>query len=334
MSAAQVTNGALVASKPEPVTSSTLFATVARGMQTGRMEAALSDIIPANILGIEQPAFIGEIWKNAPFERKVVPLLNQAVLTNFNVAGWEWGTKPAVGKYTGSKTDIPSNTPTTVAHTKTAQRFAGGHDIDRRYVDFGNTEFIAAYFAAMTESYKRQTDAYALEMLIASGHNVAAQQKHLAASGAPAGVPTALWLIVEGVAQIIADTDQVPSFALVEADLWKPLLYTKADDVLAYLNAALSFTEGTLNGGFKIVPMATGSLADPDADGGGADVAFAGKVLVGTKQAATHHELGGGAPIRVSAVDIAKGGQDEALFGYSLVDVTQPKGFVLLDTPS
>lgn len=333
MANATVQNAALVASKPEPVTAEKLFATVAQGFKTGSMQAALSDIVPANILGIEQPAFVGEIWTNTAFERKVAPLLSQAPLTSLSIAGWEWGTKPAVGKYTGSKAPIPSNTPTTVAHTKGAQRFAGGHDIDRRYVDFGNTEFIAAYFKAMAESYKRVTDAYVLEQLIASGHNVAAQQRHLLTGAAPADVPTALWLIVEGVSQVIADTDTMPTFALVEADLWKPLLYTKADDVLAYLNAAIGFTGGDLREGFKIVPMATGTLTDPDADGGGADVAFVGKVLVGTKQAATHYELGG-SPIRVSALDIANAGVDEALYGYDLVDVTQPKGFVLFDAPA
>lgn len=336
MTAALVQNAALVGAGKKKDDAATLFATLAAAHKTGgepALMAALADVVPANTLGIEQPAFVGEIWKNAPFERKVSPLIGSAPLTNFAIAGWEWTTKPQVGKYAGSKTDIPSAAMATAAHTKTAQRFAGGHDIDRRFVDFGNTDFLSSYFTAMAESYKRVSDAYVLEQLIASGHNVAAQQRHLDLDDAPAGVPLALWLIVEGVSQVIADTDQMPSFALVEADLWKPLLYTKMDDVLAYLDAAIGWTEGSVKGGFKIIPMALGSLTDPDADGGGADVAFAGKVMVGTRQAATHYELPG-SPIRVSAPDVGKAGVDEALYGYSLVDVTQPKGFVLFDQPT
>lgn len=336
MTAPVVQTPALLGAPKKDETAATLFATLAAAHKSGGepgLMAALADVIPANTLGIEQPAFVGEIWKNAAFERKVAPLIGSAPLSNFSIAGWEWTTKPQVAKYAGAKADIPSASIATAAHTKTAQRFAGGHDIDRRFVDFGNTEFLSSYFAAMAESYKRVSDAYVLEQLIASGHNLAGQQKHLDLDDAPAGVPLALWLIVEGVSQVIADTDQMPTFALVEADLWKPLLYTKVDDVLAYLDAAIGWTEGSVKGGFKIVPMATGTLTDPDADAGGPDVAFAGKVMVGTRQAATHYELPG-SPIRVSAPDVGRAGVDEALYGYSLVDVTQPKGFVLFDTPT
>jgi hypothetical protein len=114
----------------------------------------------------------------------------------------------------------------------------------------------------------------------------------------PAGVSKAASYIVDGALAII-DT-ALPTFAIVSKDLYRDLLLTRTEDVLAYLNLALGLEAGSV-ASFSIVPGATGWPADT--------------VVVGAKPAATIYELPG-TPIRVEALNIANGGIDTGLFGY------------------
>lgn len=306
-----------------------LFAALAgvhgKGLSSTKMEAALSDIVPANILGIEQPQYVGQMWSGVTYERKYIPQFAHGELGSFEIKGWDWGTKPEVGLYTGNKADIPSGSVTTVATSGTLQRIAGGHDIDRKFRDFSNSEFWEAYFAAMAESYAKVSDTYVRDVVKAIPTAGNGQRVHLLTANAPAGVPLALWQIVEGVVKMIDDLDVLPQFAFVTTDYWKPLLYTKMQDVLAYLDAALNLKDGTLaSGGFKIIPVPVGSL---NASGG-----WTGKTLVGHGSAVKVYELPG-SPIRVEAEAIAKGGIDEALFGYIGYLTENVKGLISFDAP-
>lgn len=329
---ATVTNPALAAAggskkKTDKNALFAAFAAAAAG-QPGRMEAALSDIVPANILGLEQPQYIGELWDGVPYERRFLPLFRSQPLTSWEVKGWEWVNEPTVDLYTGNKTPIPSGSISTQEKSGVLQRIAGGHDIDRKFRDFGNAEFWDAYFTKMAESYARVSDTYIRNLIREIPTTANGGRVHLLTGAAPAGVPTALWQIVEGCVKIMDNLDTLPNFALVTTDFWKPLLYTKMQDVLVYLNAALNMKDGTLeNGGFKIIPVKAGSLT---ATGGGG---FTGKVLVGHKDALSVRELPG-SPIRVEAIDVAKGGIDEALFGYVGTMVEAADGFALFDTPT
>ena len=274
-----------------------------------KLLAALSDIIPANTLGIEQPQFVGELWTGRAYTRRIVPMFNHADLTSFKVAGWRWVTKPAVGLYAGDKADIPSGAVSTEAVEIDAQRIAGGHDIDRKYRDFSMASFWESYFAAMTESYAKVSDAYALAQ-------VQAAAPYVAPGAVPAGVPTGLVYIVDAIIAVLNATDTVPDSAVVSTDLWRDIVLTRNEDSLAYLDAAVGLEEGTLaQRRFTLKPSA--ALA--------ADTA-----LVSCKSAATVHELGGEAPIRVEALDIAKGGVDEGVFGYIAVNIHDEDGLALV----
>lgn len=333
MTAARVQNAALVAAKTdEPDTGKeTLFATLAgvhgKGLSSTKMEAALSDIVPGDILGIEQPQYVGQMWQGVAYERKYIPVFDHADLTSFEIKGWDWadGKKPQVGLYTGNKADIPSNDVETVATSGVIQRIAGGHDIDRKFRDFSNVEFWEKYFGAMTESYAKVSDQYIRDQVKAIPTAGNGQRVHLLTGNAPAGVPTALWQIVRGSIKMIDDLDTLPTFAFVTSDYWEPLFYTKVNDVLAYLDASLGLKEGTLGGsGFRIVPVPVGSLTNG---------AWVGKTLVGHKSAVKVYELPG-SPIRVEAEAISKGGIDEALFGYAGYQVENVKGVISFDAPA
>ena len=71
------------------------------------MEAALADIVPANTpgVGINQPAYVGELWDGVEYERKFLTAFAHAELTSYNVKGWKWNNKPVVAKYAGNKGD-------------------------------------------------------------------------------------------------------------------------------------------------------------------------------------------------------------------------------------
>lgn len=284
-----------------------LFAMLAGAQADGKLLAALADIVPANILSIGQPQYIGELWSGKAYQRKIIPLFGHADLTNLKVQGWRWLTKPVVDLYVGNKAAVPSGTINTEPVEITAQRIAGAHDIDRAIFDFGNAEFWSAYADAMTESYARVSDTYVLG-------RVKDEAPYVAPGTVPAGVATGMAYIVDGALAILNATDTMPDSAVVSTDLWRDLMLTRSEDALAYLSAALGLEDGTA-AHFAIKPSA--ALA-------------ADTVLVSCKPAVTVHELGGEAPIRVDAIDMAKGGLDKGVFGYVAVNVHDEDGLALV----
>lgn len=311
----------LTAANATPQDVYALFAALKTSTSTGRQQllAALNDVIPGNILDREQPAWLNEVWSGKRYQRRFVPLLQSAPLTGMRVKGWRWVTKPAMGRYNGDKTAIPSNAVSTEEYNEEAQRFAGGHDIDRKYVDFNDTAFFTAYFDAMSESYARETDLYTLERLKSSALPVTP-------GTVPADVPAGWGAVVDGALSMI--DIGTPAWALIEKSVYRDMLFTGTDKFLEFLNASIGFEEGTLNSSnFKLVPVESNAVGGA-ASTTGLDV---GEVLVGCREAGTYRELGGGTPIRVDALDIANGGIDEGCFGYAHVDIYDNRGLALVD---
>lgn len=296
---------------PKIETIGDLFATIAQAHRNHDKDlmAALSDITSSEHTPfVTAPAFVGELWEGLGYERQYIPLFNHADLTSWVINGWRWLVKPEVGAYLGDKTEVPSNEPTTQAVQIEAERFAGAHDIDRKFRDFGDTGFIESYYRAMTESYAEVTDVAVLDQVLS-------ELTATPVGTLPSGVPVGLVAIVRGYLKVLRATRRRPTFALVSDALFEQMLYTPATDVTPYLEQLLG-TPGGFEDGF-IRP--TVDLA-PD------------QVLVGVKDAVTVHELGGGTPIRVDALDIAKGGEDHGVFGYLGVNIHREDGLALIDT--
>lgn len=258
-------------------------------------------------VNIQQPQWIGELWRGRSYERRIIPLIDHDDLTSFTVKGFRWLVEPTMATWAGDKAAVPTNTPTTEPYSLTAARWAGGHDIAREYRDFDVPEFWAAYFKAMTDSYAKLTDDAALVALIAGATAVTA-------GAVPAGVNAGLVTLVDGALAVLPTG--TPSFAVVAPDVFRSIMLTKENDKLAFLNTALGLEEGKIES-FRVVPH-TGIAA--------------GKALVGVKAAATEYELPG-SPIRTEALDQIKGGIDEALFGYSATGINRPAGLALV-TPA
>jgi hypothetical protein len=239
----------------------------------------------------QRTGYLGELWTRAPFNRRIVPLLQQMALTSWNMKGWRWveGKTPEVADYAGNTAEVPTNALDTEPVEINAARLAGGHRIDRKFSDFNDQEVIASYLLHQTEDYKRKTDGKALAAILAAATTTAP-------GAVPAGVAKGLAAIVDAALGVIA-TENSPSYALVDPTLWRDILLTPKDDILAYLETGFGFEQGT-GPGFTIRPAATG-----------------GKVIVGAKEALTFYELGE-TPIRVEGVVPGNGANDVAVFGY------------------
>lgn len=313
---ATVPTGSLAARRntnEDKTTANDLFRLLANAHKAGgarALTAALQDIVPADILGMEQPQYVGELWDGKAYVRRIVPLFNHANLTSYTVQGWKWVTRPTVAPYTGNKAEVPSNSPTTEQVSISAERIAGAHDIDRKFRDFSDSEFFAAYYRAMTESYARVSDAQVAADILAVAPTVEA-------GTVPTDVPTGLSYVVDGALAILAATDTMPTFALVPADLWRGIVLTPKDHTLEYLNSAFGLEKGS-TAGFTLLPS---NHLTP------------GQVLVGTREAATVHELGS-TPIRVEAIDVANGGIDAGLFGYYATNIHDEDGLALVVAPT
>lgn len=261
----------------------------ATGKTDRALLAALSDVTQTGVYDpAAVPQYIGELWANRSYQQKYAPLIGHDNLTAMKIVSWQFVTTPQVGDYSGNKAAIPSNAVTTEAVEFTAARLAAGWDVDRIMVDFPNPEFWSAFFKAATDDYARKIDAKVLTHL---------KSNSTAVTGVGADPVDQL---IEGAIALDAAEVGVPTFAIMGTDVYKTYLATTQANVAVFLSQALGLKEGSFEG-FKVLHSADSGLT--------------GKTLVGTKAASTLFELGG-SPIRVSALDLANGGVDEALFGY------------------
>ena len=296
--------GTLPGDNQEPATESAHFSLdgaidyltgAVAGTESGATHAELADITDAGMIDRTAPQWLGELWSGVTYERRIIPLMTQKPLTSRKAVGYRWVTKPGVEKYAGNKAPIPSKAATIEAVERESERWAGGNDLDRAFWDFKEREFLAAYWAAMAESYAYETDQDALQFLIDNA---------TAIDGTATGVQSA---ISRGSLAIDNVLHAPASFAIINpADLEQVLTLSQMD-APRYLGIA-------------------GTITDP-ANWTTSDAVPAGTAIIGTKAAATHYELAG-SPLRVEAEHIAKGGRDAALFGYTAKMINRPEGLV------
>lgn len=272
----------------------------------GKVLAALSDVTPTDILGVDQPQYIDEAWSGQPYAERYVPGFNSAVLTDFEIEGWRWKVKPEGDTYAGNNGAIATNEIETEAVGGEAERWAMGHGFDLKYKHFPRPSFWDSYMRAGAESFARWCD---LKVLA----KVKAAAPYVAPGTVPSGVSKGLAYIVDGVIAVLNETNTIPDGAYLSTDLWRELMLTRAEDALAYLNAMLGWEAGTVQN-FRIQPAP--ELATDQA-------------LVKCRPAATVHRLGG-APIRVDALAIANGKVDEGMFGYQGVVIHNEGGLALV----
>ncbi|PPG84227.1 hypothetical protein C5C52_01435 [Rathayibacter sp. AY1E5] len=277
------------------------------------LQAALTDIKydTANSLGsgVVQPAFVGELWSGRRYERKFIPLINSSPLTAIENKGWRFVNKPVVQPWAGNKTEIASSSATTESYTYKAQRFAHGNDIAREFYDFNETGVIQRFLELVVDSYAEVSDNYVFDAVKTASTKVVA---NAAVGTRSPGISK----ILQGI-RAIDDARGNASFAAVAPDVFEEILFSQEKDKLQFVGGEMGLNSGTL---FGLNFVRHSGLA-------------AGQVLVGDKNAATSQELAG-VPIRVSAIDLLKGGIDEAIYAYIAARIDSPKNIVLISNPS
>lgn len=268
---------------------------VVSGQRPDVAHAELTDITDAGTINRTAPQWLGELWSGVTYERRIVPLMTQKPLTSRKAVGYRWVTKPGVEKYAGNKTDIPSKPAEIEPVERDSERWAGGNDLDRAFWDFNEREFLAAYWAAMAESYAYETDLDALKFLIDNATEI---------DGTATNVQSA---VSRGSLAIDNRLRTPATFAIINPADLEQVLSLSTMDAPRYLGIA-------------------GTITDPSKWTTSEDVP-AGQAIIGTKAAATHFELAG-SPLRVEAEHIAKGGRDAALFGYTAKMLNRPEGLV------
>lgn len=253
---------------------------VAQGTTDASMHAALADITRTGQAFTEQAGWLGELWSGNDYQRTIVPLLGAKKLTHWKIRGWHWVTKPTVADYAGDKAEIPTNTVETKDTESEAKRLAGGHDIDRKFFDFGDTEFITSYWRAMAEAYAIQSDQKAATAIVTGAFD-------------GGSAPDLLKAVARGRFLVKKATRTNATFVVMGPETYEQLLDYGQFDVPAFLK-----TFGIEPGNFQT-----------------SEILPEGSVYVGAKNALDFYELPG-SPIRVTAEDVAKGGRDCALFGY------------------
>lgn len=276
-----------------------------RAIQSGESvsHAALADITGATLATAEPPQWIGEVWQNNPQVRRIIPLLHTEPLRSSQITGWKWVNRPMVAPYSGNKTEIPTNTVSVAPISAEAVRWAGGHDLDRKFYDFGMTDILTGYWSAMAESYALVTDAAAAAALIAAATPVAAPLQ--------AQVTGLLSAMLAGRLAVDTATHAPVSVILANPLDSFALLALTTHDQSAYLSL------------LGIDPARIVWTSEVPA----------GTLIVAARPAFTWFELPG-SPIRVEAEHVALGGRDAALFGYSGALVRNAAGIVSVDLDS
>ena len=297
LAAARVPSGLKVNQKPA-LTFSQAVETIAN-MRTGtaspELTAALADITRSANPAVSAPQWLGELWEGSEYQREIIPTMTNKPLTKLKAVGWRWTQKPEIEDYAGDKTEIPTNEVATEPVETTANRMAVGHDIDRAYFDFNETEFLEGFFRARTIDYAMKSDAKAAAFLNASaatGTTVASEPDLLHAA-ARARLVVKRQVRVEPSAYLVHPNSLFGLFDITQLDnpAYLDLLGVKPERFIA------------------------------------TDLVPENEVIAYAKESVTWFELPG-SPIRVDAERIDLGGRDSAVFAYWATLLNNQSGIV------
>lgn len=303
----------------------TLLASVrtAEGTAADTLMAALTDIkisgtgqLPVGGSAI-QPAWLGELWNGRAYQRKYMSLIRNGNITAIDEKGFVLtGTDDLVKPWAGNKTELPTGSAVTEPRSSVFQRWGWAADIAREYFDIpAGRPVIEAFLRRIAESYARATDTWSLAQIVSS---VLADNK-VAPATYPTEYPEAMGQLIQGIEAVDANGDS-PSFAIANQAAWTELMYTPKDQVPEFVSFNFGITSnGSADGSVTVVK---GNIGIDDSPA----------VLVGSRAAAHVNELPGASPLQLDALDIARGGVDRAVIGYTQYMADFPDGLVLVGT--
>lgn len=292
--------------------------------------AALSDIklsgsgaLPAT--GVIRESWLGLLELGTGYVREFITLCKLG--TDIHAGGkkaflFHRGTSgnPAwsSGTWAGNKAEINSGVGHTTTVASTLLRYARGADIGREFFDLpGGSEVIEAFLRELENDYLQWSDENAHAAIVtAAGTPVAPGTYPSEYTGAMGQLIQGILAVKKRKADGRRDT---PTFAIANELAYEQLVYTPKDLVPEFITFDVN-TDGTGRADGKVHVVQ-----------GGTGIEDTASVIVGADYAIEFDELPGG-PLHVNALDIAKGGVDEAVHGYLQTFVARPEAIVLIGT--
>lgn len=291
---------------PRPQSLASVARKISAAVATGdaaQIRLALADVLPADDAGEgwgPREGWMGEVWQAANTGRPWIEALGTPKqLTTMELRGWAWDVRPKVGKYSGNKADVPTNKPKTKPVTGSAERWAGGWDIDRIFFDLGSPDFLTSFWTAAAAEYDvSSNEDIATKMLLAATDK-----------GTSASALAAIAAIATDLRQVGATVSQI----FLAEDVFEEYGNLKQSEVPFWLANATGVS----------LANAEATVADLriEADG----QLDAGAVIGFDRRAADVHEK---TPIKLQAQDIARGGVDLGFFSYGGLVVNDPRAIV------
>lgn len=283
-------------------------AAAARSGRASDIALALTDIIPADDTAeafILRPDWIGELFQARAVDRPWVDSFGvPAPLTSMKREGYRVTGRPKPSKYAGNKTEVEGLGKLTFAKAEFDNfRWAGGADIDRAFVDFGDEAFLTAYWNACVEEYLLDSDTDIGDKVMDAA---------LANTAAAPDVLTAMVRLAARARRIKGA--QVNRFVLSE-DLFDEYALLKQNEVPFWLANATTAPLDLTTGDADLAQLHVRTDADLPA---------ATVVAYDTRGAKVLEK----SPIQVRAVDIAKGGIDLGFYSYGAFDLYDPRLFL------
>lgn len=279
--------------------------------------------------------WVGQIWDGREYGRKFLPLGTLGTdITATGKRGYKAfrGTKASPvehhdGTWAGDLTEIKSGTGYTEELKSSLDKFALANAIAREFVDLpGGGEIVEAFMGLLVEDYAHWSDMKALAAWLKAG----------GAPIAPRPVPEryqdspALGQLIQGVLAVERTRD-TPTFAIVNDTAYEQLLYTPKDLIPEYVSFDFrTDLTGSADAG-KVQIVVAGDADFKDTAGKPLVQAGTPATLVGAATAIDFDELGS-TPLRVDALEIARGGIDRAIHGYLQTFVKRTESVALIGT--
>lgn len=304
--------------------------------------AAIADITVSGtnpIIGsnVARPAWLGKIYQGIPYVREYIQLGNLG--TDISLAG-KLGMRvargasagsplgPQDGTWAGNKQPINGYRGVSDTIGSLLYRFAVGNDIDRSLWDLpGGWEVVLEFLQLIVEDYLFWSDRLAREAYLDLGGAPVAAKAYPAIYNTNG--TTAVAMLIQGILAVRkrksdGRRDQ-PTFALMNDLAFEQLAYAAGGDqnLPEFITLAL--------GALDIPQSEIGKIGSVIAVNGDTGISNTPSVLVGSKMGVDFDEVPGG-PLKIDAIDLAKGGIDKATHGYLQVFKKRPEAFVHVGT--
>lgn len=279
------------------------------GRTAAALNAALANITPTSTgsANTAPPQWLGELWTPEYVQLDWANAISTATLTSMRLTGFKrLPPGPVISPYAGDKAPIPTDGSLSFGPVDVlAHRHAVGADFDRIWMDFGDESVINTWLRLVSQDYAKKLDAAIGAAILAEATDGGYAPDVIAA--------------VAVAAQTLKRAGAGVSFVALASDLFAAYLSITTADAPWWLASTsgvdLAATPNGSTGNVNGIRIFESTALDDST------------VVAGDRRAATQYTPRGN-PFNVRAVDVADGGIDVGVFGYSAELVNDPLGIV------